>query len=133
MGRALHVCLWDYDRTLSADRVMAGVEDANAFLGHLEARAFSPATVRAYAFDLLDLARFLEARRLALGDLVATDILLDRPAAAGPGADRTVGAFVSRPVPHPHGSTGGWSLPGPFSTSGPRGHPAVEPRAHAAA
>ena len=44
-----------------------GAEKANAFLGHLGARAFSPATVRAYAFDVVNLARFLtgEGMRLA--------------------------------------------------------------------
>ena len=35
-----------------------GVEAANSFLGHLQGRGFSPATVRAYAFDLLCFARF---------------------------------------------------------------------------
>ena len=30
---------------------------ANAFLAHLAARAFSPATIRAYAFDVVNLAR----------------------------------------------------------------------------
>jgi len=33
-----------------------GVEAVNAFLRHLRARAFSPATIRAYAFDLVNLA-----------------------------------------------------------------------------
>ncbi len=35
------------------------VEFSNRWLGHLEARRFAPTTVRAYAFDLLCLARFL--------------------------------------------------------------------------
>ena len=35
---------------------------ANAFLGHLDARAFSPSTVRSYAFDIVNFARFLLAR-----------------------------------------------------------------------
>ena len=35
---------------------------ANAFLAHLAARAFSPATIRAYAFDVVNLARFLTGR-----------------------------------------------------------------------
>ena len=42
------------------DGTWAGTESANAFLSHLEARRFSPATVRAYAFDIVCLARFLE-------------------------------------------------------------------------
>ena len=51
-----------------------GVEAANAFLGHLESRAFSPATVRAYAYDLVNLARFLDERNIDVGGLVPTDI-----------------------------------------------------------
>ena len=43
-----------------------GLEAANAFLAHLAGRGFSPATVRAYAFDVLNLARFLTERDLAL-------------------------------------------------------------------
>lgn len=35
---------------------------ANAFLGHLETRAFSPSTVRSYAFDIVNFARFLLER-----------------------------------------------------------------------
>ena len=35
----------------------SGMGGANAFLAHLESRAFSPATVRAYAFDLVNFAR----------------------------------------------------------------------------
>jgi len=75
----------------------AGRDAANAFLGHLEARAFSPATVRAYAYDLLNFARFVTERRIALGDLVPTDIFdwLDwqRPPRRRTG---TVVAFGSR-------------------------------------
>ncbi len=51
-----------------------GVAVANAFLAHLQTRRFSPATVRAYAFDVVCLARFLEERRIALGAVVPTDI-----------------------------------------------------------
>ncbi len=39
------------------------VELANQFLAHLGSRAFSPATVRAYAYDLLNFLRFLDERR----------------------------------------------------------------------
>ena len=52
----------------------AGAGSANAFLSHLEARRFSPATVRAYAFDVVCLARFLEERGIDLSDLVPTDV-----------------------------------------------------------
>ncbi|GAF46559.1 putative transposase [Rhodococcus wratislaviensis NBRC 100605] len=41
-----------------------GCAAANAFLKHLAGRAFSAATVRAYAFDVLNLARFLIDRDL---------------------------------------------------------------------
>jgi integrase/recombinase XerC len=47
---------------------------ANAFLGHLGARGYSPATVRAYAFDVANFATFLEARGLALGEVVPSDL-----------------------------------------------------------
>jgi integrase/recombinase XerC len=50
------------------------VELANQFLAHLGSRAFSPATVRAYAYDLLNFLRFLDERRARLGDVVATDL-----------------------------------------------------------
>lgn len=47
---------------------------ANMFLAHLAARAFSPATIRAYAFDLLNFARFCLERDIGLADAVPTDI-----------------------------------------------------------
>ncbi|QSE87805.1 tyrosine-type recombinase/integrase (plasmid) [Rhodococcus pseudokoreensis] len=43
-----------------------GCAATNAFLAHLAGRAFSAATVRAYAFDVLNLARFLIDRDLGL-------------------------------------------------------------------
>ena len=52
----------------------AGAGLANAILSHLEARRFSPATVRAYAFDVVCLSRFLEERDIDLSDLVPTDV-----------------------------------------------------------
>jgi len=42
------------------------VDVANRFLAHLEARVFSPATVRAYAFDVLNFLRFCATRELTL-------------------------------------------------------------------
>ena len=38
----------------------------NRYLAHLAARGFSPATVRAYAFDVLNFLRFCAQRRLGL-------------------------------------------------------------------
>lgn len=45
------------------------------YLGYLVDRAYSPATVRAYAFDLLHFARWLQGEALGL-DEVSTDTLL---------------------------------------------------------
>ena len=50
------------------------VERANRFLDHLVVRSFSPATVRAYAFDLANFAGFLEDRSLELAAVVPTDL-----------------------------------------------------------
>jgi integrase/recombinase XerC len=51
-----------------------GVAAANMFLAHLRARAFSPATVRAYAFDVVNLARFLAGRGISLTGVTAVDV-----------------------------------------------------------
>jgi integrase/recombinase XerC len=52
----------------------SGVDAVNAFLAHLESRAFSPATVRAYAFDLVNFARFVHERGIDVADVVPTDV-----------------------------------------------------------
>ena len=52
----------------------AVVELANRWLAHLDAREFSPRTVRAYAFDVLNFARFLDHGGIALEQVVATDV-----------------------------------------------------------
>src|SRR2546429_64336 len=49
-------------------------ELVNRFLAHLGSRAFSPATVRAYAYDLLNFLRFLGGRDARLADVVAMDL-----------------------------------------------------------
>lgn len=49
-------------------------ELVNQFLAHLGSRAFSPATVRAYAYDLLNFLRFLAGRGARLADVVPTDL-----------------------------------------------------------
>jgi hypothetical protein len=49
-------------------------ELVNRFLAHLGSRAFSPATVRAYAYDLLNFLRFLAGRDARLADVVAMDL-----------------------------------------------------------
>jgi site-specific recombinase XerD len=50
------------------------VSAVNRFLEHLEVRSFSPATVRAYAFDLANFARFLGEKPLSLADVAAVDL-----------------------------------------------------------
>jgi site-specific recombinase XerD len=47
----------------------------NEFLGYLADRAYSPQTVRAYAFDLLAFARWLLEQRIALEE-ISTEVLL---------------------------------------------------------
>lgn len=51
-----------------------GVGLGNQFLTHLRTRAFSPATIRAYAFDLANLARFLEEHQIALRQVEPADV-----------------------------------------------------------
>ncbi|ARG59886.1 integrase [Mycobacterium kansasii] len=48
-----------------------GLDSANAFLTHLAGRGFSAATVRAYAFDVANLARFLTERDVTLSEVQA--------------------------------------------------------------
>lgn len=51
-----------------------GVPAVNAMLAHLEARAFSPATVRAYAYDCLNFGRFCVERALSLQGVSAAEV-----------------------------------------------------------
>lgn len=56
---------------------LAGWRDAdpaNRFLDHLGGRAFVPATVRAYAYDVLCFARFCEERGLRLAEVTPADL-----------------------------------------------------------
>src|SRR5215218_3369737 len=75
-----------------------GVEAANAFLAHLESRAFSPATVRAYAFDLVNFARFLHERGIDVDDVVPSDVFdwIDWQAVRRPGRDNVVAINAGR-------------------------------------
>ena len=47
---------------LAGDGSADDVAFANRFLDHLQARCFSAATIRAYAYDLLNFLRFLAGR-----------------------------------------------------------------------
>lgn len=49
-------------------------ELGNRYLVHLGARQFSPGTVRAYAYDLLNFSRFLMERCLSLAEVSASDL-----------------------------------------------------------
>lgn len=57
---------------LTGDDTTVGA--VNRFLGHLETRCYSPATVRAYAFELSNFASFLTDRRLTLDEVRPTDL-----------------------------------------------------------
>lgn len=78
-------------------------EIGNRFLGHLGSRGFSPATVRGYAFDLLNFSRFLAERRLQLADVVASDVFawLDWQARRRAGGPSTVVRLSDRRGPAP--------------------------------
>ena len=52
----------------------AGIGLGNEFLTHLRARAFSSATVRAYAYDVTNLARFLEEQKVGLAAVEPMDV-----------------------------------------------------------
>lgn len=52
----------------------AVVPVGNRFLDHLAVRRFSPATVRAYAFDVATFAGFLAERSLGLADVEPSDL-----------------------------------------------------------
>lgn len=65
---------------------------ANDFLDHLRVRAFSPATRRAYAFDLLNFGRFLQEQQLALVAVTAMDVFgwIDWQSRAAPSPGKVV-------------------------------------------
>lgn len=77
------------------------VEAANAFLGHLDARGYSPATVRAYAYDVANFATFLAERGLALGEVVPSDLFdyLDWQQQQRRPAGKVVALARPRPAP----------------------------------
>jgi site-specific recombinase XerD len=75
------------------------VEIGNRWLAHLEARSYSPATVRGYAFDLVSLGRFLDRAGIDWTELVPSDVFdwLERQARPEPTAgDRVVSIGKAR-------------------------------------
>jgi len=85
----------DTDRLVGS---WAGVEAGNRFLTHLETRRFSPATVRAYAFDLVCLGRFLIERSIGVADVVPTDVFewVDWQSATQPAPAKVVAITAKR-------------------------------------
>ncbi|HTW97918.1 MAG TPA: tyrosine-type recombinase/integrase [Acidimicrobiales bacterium] len=78
-------------------------ELANRYLEHMTARNFSLASVRAYAFDLLNFSRFLADKGVALGDVVPTDLFdyLDWQQEQGARSGAKVVAISARRRPAP--------------------------------
>jgi integrase/recombinase XerC len=76
-------------------------EVATRFLAHLVARAFSPATIRAYAYDLVNFGRFCVERGVRVTDAVPSDFFdyLDwQQQPAGPRGARVVPLAARRPA-----------------------------------
>ncbi len=69
---AVQVQLADGEYRIGGDWEETG--KANAFPAHLAAPAFSPATIRAYAFDVVNLARFLSGQDLGLAEVTPVDV-----------------------------------------------------------
>ncbi|MCO5303581.1 MAG: tyrosine-type recombinase/integrase [Phycicoccus sp.] len=69
-----------------------GVSRGNDFLSHLRARAFAAATVRAYAYDVANFARFLEEHEIALVAVEPMDVFawVDWQGARTPATTQTV-------------------------------------------
>jgi site-specific recombinase XerD len=62
-------------RRIEGGRDRGGLQLCNDYLGYLADRRYSPASVRAYAFDLLHFARWLAGQGIGL-EAVTTDVLL---------------------------------------------------------
>lgn len=82
---------------------MVDIDVINRFLSHLDARGFSPATVRAYAFDVLNFLRFCTTCGLTFADVQPVDLFdyLDwqaRPATAGQRVVRLAGPRGAAPA-----------------------------------
>lgn len=75
---------------LAGDAGVVGI--GNRWLVHLEARRFSPATVRGYAYDLVCLARFLDDVGIGWDEVVPSDVFdwLEWQSRPRPERDRVV-------------------------------------------
>jgi site-specific recombinase XerD len=93
---AVSVRVEDGKHQLAGD--WAGIGLGNEFLTHLRARAFSTATVRAYAFDVANLARFLEEQRIGLTAVEPMDVFawVDWQGARTPTTSAKVVRFAPR-------------------------------------
>jgi len=77
-------------------------EVANRFLAHLVARAFSSATIRAYAYDLVNFGRFCVERGVCIPDAAPTDFFdyLEWQSGLRPArGERVVRLAARRPAP----------------------------------
>ena len=74
------------------------MEAANAFLGHLEARGYSPATVRGYAYDLVCFCRFCDERCLSLGDITPAECFESEDPGKASAGDQRSAAAVQGPA-----------------------------------
>src|SRR5258708_39520149 len=94
----VQVHLVDGEHRVSGD--WDGADAANMFLAHLQARAFSPATIRAYAFDVVNLARFLAGQGISLSEVTPVDVFAwadwQGPRRDGPAGRGKVGALAQR-------------------------------------
>jgi hypothetical protein len=75
------------------------IEPANRYLAHLGTRGFSPATVRAYAFDLANFARFLAVQQVCIAEVRPTDLFDYLDWQARPTASRRGTWIAGRDLP----------------------------------
>nr|WP_230484151.1 tyrosine-type recombinase/integrase [Mycobacterium avium] len=101
-GAAMRVLKSDSGYVLEGD--WDGQDAVNAFLNHLAGRGFSAATVRAYAFDVANLSRFLVQQAVGLAAVDAPLVVrLDRLARRPPNGP----AHRRSPLVDPAGSFDG--------------------------
>jgi site-specific recombinase XerD len=110
------------------DTTTGPVEEANAFLQAVATRGLSPLTVRAYAFDLVALYRWMASTDRSLAELTQSDLLDFIRHERGRGAHprsinrRLIACQLLHRFWHPNGlvATSGTSLPAPHYRSSGR-------------